>query len=155
VIQAAIGRESGTVTMTLSPNNHGDHRIRAAVALNPDRMAESTWPTIDVRCERLDDIVTERPDLVWMDVQGFDLRVLEGAPRLLSTGVPVVMEFAPYWIAQAGIGIDEFCQSFSAKFGTFYDLGASEPARVPAADMRALFQVYQGLDYSDLLALPP
>lgn len=154
VIQAALGRESATVTMTLSPNNHGDHRIRSAVSLNPDKMSESTWPTIAVPCERLDDIVTERPDLVWMDVQGFDLRVLEGAPRLLSTGVPVVMEFAPYWIAQAGIGTDEFCESFSARFATFYDLGAPVPARVPAADIPALFRVYQGLDYSDLLALP-
>jgi hypothetical protein len=140
--------------MTLSPINHGDHRIRSSVSLRSDKMAESTWPTIKVQCQRLDDIVMEQPNLLWMDVQGFDLRVLEGAPRLLSTGVPVVMEFAPYWIAQAGIGIDEFCESFSARFGTFYDLGASVSVRVPANEIGALFKTYHGLAYSDLLVLP-
>ena len=154
-IQGAAGSESGTVHMTLSPTNHGDHRMRPSTSLGPERMMESAWPSVDVRCDRLDDIVAERPDLLWMDVQGSELRVLQGAPRLLAAGVPVVMEFAPYWIAQAGIDVTEFCEFFSARFGTFFDLRAPMPTRVRAAEITALFERYSALEYSDLLVLPP
>jgi FkbM family methyltransferase len=154
-IQAAAGSKSGMVRMTLSPTNHGDHRMRPSVSLGPEQMMESTWPSVDVRCDRLDDIVGERPDLLWMDVQGFELRVLEGAPRMLAAGVPVVMEFAPYWIAQAGIDADEFCEFFSSRFGTFFDLGRPVPVRMRAREIATLFSRYSGLAYSDLLALPP
>jgi FkbM family methyltransferase len=154
-IQAAAGRESGMVRMTVSPTNHGDHRMRPSVSLGPEQMLESTWPSVDVQCHRLDDIVAEHPDLLWMDVQGFELRVLEGAPRMLATGVPVVMEFAPYWIAQAGIDADEFCGFFSSSFGTFFDLRPPAPVRMRAREIGTLFSRYSGLAYSDLLALPP
>src|SRR5258708_36244613 len=101
--------------MTLSPVNHGDHRIRAKAGLTVDQMAESTWPTVEVVSRRLDDVVRPHQPvgLLWMDVQGFEMRVLEGAPRLLATRMPVLMEFAPYWIAQDGMCVAEVC-AFSA-----------------------------------------
>ena len=155
LIQGAAGIEAGTLRMTLSPTNHGDHRIQPSVSLGPERMMESTWSSVDVQCDRLDDLVAERPDLLWMDVQGFELRVLQGAPRLLAAGVPVVMEFAPYWIAQAGVDVTEFCEFFSSRFGTFFDLRAPRPTRVRATEIAALFERYAGLEFSDLLVLPP
>ena len=65
------------------------------------------------------------------------------------------MEFAPHWIAQAGIDVTEFCEFFSSRFGTFVDLRVPMPTRVRAAEIAALFERYSGLEYSDLLVLPP
>ncbi len=155
-IRAALGVETGSVRMTLSPVNHGDHRIRAKAGLTVDQMAESTWPTVEVVSRRLDDVVRPHQPvgLLWMDVQGFEMRVLEGAPRLLATRMPVLMEFAPYWIAQVGIGVDEFCGFFAEHFKVVYDLAAPTPTPVRASQVATLFKQYQGLAYSDLLALP-
>ena len=153
-IRAAAGPVTGAVSMTLSPVNHGDHRMKSGRSLAAEHMAESTWPTVEVPSRRLDDLVGAPVGLLWMDVQGYEMRVLEGASRLLAARVPVIMEFGPYWIARAGIGAEEFCAFFSERFRRVYDLGAPEPSGVPASEIAAFFTRYQGLAYSDLLAVP-
>jgi FkbM family methyltransferase len=155
-IRAALGPATGSVSMTLSPINPGDHRVRILAGLAVDQMEESTWPTVEVVSRRLDDVVRPQQSvgLLWMDVQGFELRVLEGARRLLATGMPVVLEFAPYWMAQAGVSVEEYCAFFAERFRVVYDLAAPVPTAIPASEVATLFKRYQELAYSDLLALP-
>jgi FkbM family methyltransferase len=154
VVKGAAGPTAGIVAMALSPVNHGDHRIQPAQSLSPAQMGETAWPTVPVPCYRLDDVVPERPALLWMDVQGFELRVLAGAPRVLATGVPVVMEFGPYLIARSGITVEEYCEFISSRFATFVDLGIAGAQPVPTREIGTLFTRYRGLTYSDLLLVP-
>jgi FkbM family methyltransferase len=154
VVQGAAVPTAGIVAMALSPVNHGDHRVQPTRSLTDAAMGEATWPTIQVPGYRLDDVVPERPALIWMDVQGYELRVLEGAPRLLATGVPLVMEFGPYWIERAGITVEEYCAFIESRFATFVDLGLPGAPPVPTREIGTLFARYQGLAYSDLLLVP-
>lgn len=154
VVQGAVGPTAGIVAMVLSPVNHGDHRVQPTRSLTDAAMGEATWPTIQVPGYRLDDVVPERPALIWMDVQGYELRVLEGARRLLTTGVPVVMEFGPYWIKRAGITVEEYCEFIASRFTEFVDLGVAGSKPVPTREIGTLFTRYQGLAYSNLLLLP-
>lgn len=86
-VNAAVGDRMGTVTLTLAPDNLGDHRIAAG---------DEAWgrPTVDVDMLTL---LAAAPDLssrdlVWLDVQGYESHVLAGAGDLAARGVPVVLE---------------------------------------------------------------
>ena len=93
---AAVGERSGTTTLFLSDRLNVDHRTfdsgdgRAGVA---------------VKQVALDDYfpAATRVDVMKVDVQGFELQVLQGARRLMTenAGVTILMEFWPYGLAQA------------------------------------------------------
>jgi FkbM family methyltransferase len=93
---AAVGERSGTTTLFLCDQLNVDHRTfdggdgRAGVA---------------VKQVALDDYfpAATRVDVMKVDVQGFELQVLQGARRLMTenAGVTILMEFWPYGLAQA------------------------------------------------------
>ena len=81
--QAACSDTPGTLTMRLSPVNHGDHRID---------------PTGDVQVPvvRLDDALGGRHvDLLWVDTQGHEASVFAGAPQTLAARPPLLVELWP------------------------------------------------------------
>lgn len=96
--------------------------------------------------------------LIWIDAQGHESRVIEGAAALLAAGVPVVTEFWPYGLARAGAAGRAFGELIRSRFSAFYDLGDERPRRQPAAEVAALLARYPadpGTAFTDLLLVPP
>lgn len=55
-----------------------------------------------VRSSRLDDLGLPSRSLLWMDIEGYEGHALEGAQSLLSSGIPLVAEFHPEFLAKSG-----------------------------------------------------
>lgn len=117
-LQMAVGEKSSTLSMEISPNNAGDHRIRTTLAAGAtERLNESSRPTIDVMSlplkqilERLEvhDSGMSSPSLMWIDVQGYEGYVFRGGRGVLDGGLPTVSEIWPYGILRAGMALEEF-----------------------------------------------
>jgi FkbM family methyltransferase len=120
-VHAAAGAADGqTLELELAATNFGDHRVASLGAPRSDRRATVSVPSVT-----LDDLApttTGTQDLIWMDVQGYELQVLRGASRLMTQGVPVVMEFWPAALAEhnSATEIREVLGSWS----TIVDLGS-------------------------------
>jgi FkbM family methyltransferase len=74
--------------------------------------------TEGARAIRLDDYLEQakvaKVDLVKMDVDGHECSVLRGAPRLLASRPVIVMELAPYVLAERGHSLKELLSLLSA-----------------------------------------
>jgi FkbM family methyltransferase len=157
-LPAALSSTNGAASLELAFTNFGDHRIRVEppATSHPDcREAERAVISVPVR--RLDDVVAElgiapaAVKLIWIDVQGHEAQVIQGASALVAAGTPVVTEFWPYGLARAGEDGRHFGDLLRARFAAFYDLGAPSPRREPIADVPALFARYPGTAFTDLL----
>lgn len=158
-VDCAVSSVAGSCVMELAPGNSGDCRIRReGSSLQATRMGEARWPTLTVSVSTVDEVMSRagvEPNdvkLLWMDVQGHETHVLEGAHRLLErSSCPVVMEFWPYGLARAGVTEREFLACVVPRFESFYDLATPSPGRIPIAELSALFGVYTGFESSNLL----
>jgi FkbM family methyltransferase len=110
VLPVAASDSPGAVEFELSSSNSGDHRVRRherPAANEPEFYAERQRPVITVPAVRLDDILAEQNvelsdvGLVWIDTQGHEGHVLAGAPRLLASAAPIIMEYWPYGLRRA------------------------------------------------------
>jgi FkbM family methyltransferase len=95
---AAVGDRSGTIRLFVSDELNVDHRTFDS---GDGRKG------VDVPVVSLDDYFTagQRVDLIKIDVQGFELSVLQGAKRVLTENrdITVLMEFWPYGLAKAAV----------------------------------------------------
>jgi hypothetical protein len=89
--------------------------------------------------------------LIWIDVEGHEKHVLEGALEYLEAGVPVVCEFNPRLIALAGISPKEFSGFLASRFREFCNLDEKQPSIRPSSEIAKLFEAYVGESYTDLL----
>ena len=159
-VNAALSATSGTAELELSTNS-GDHRVRVAGPLAAEQYHEHTRPLIRVPLRRLDDLLDEhgiaRGDvgLLWMDVQGHERHVLDGAPKLLASGVPLVVELWPYGLRRAGVEPEAFADYLGARFRSYYDLGQAAPIARPTAELPAsLGPLVSYKSFTDLLLVP-
>lgn len=106
-ICVAASAQSGEVDIELSPNNSGDHRIitdQSYINLHN----ELTWTKKKIQSKRLDEILQslkmQASDIsfTWIDTQGHEGHVLEGAETLVSAKTPFVAEFWPYGLSRCG-----------------------------------------------------
>lgn len=159
----ALSSTTGSATLELSKNS-GDHRVRVegveGVA-GAQRYHEDRRPLASVPVYRLDDLLAgagvaaSEVALIWMDVQGHESHVLEGAQKTLEAGMPVVAEFWPYGLARTGVSPERFTQLMQDRFDTFYDLAEDAPVPRPVADIRHLYDRHQHFkSFTDLLLLP-
>jgi FkbM family methyltransferase len=150
----AFGSESHRVlAFELSPDNSGDHRIRVSSVSGAYNEAART--IIEVKSERFDDIITQvdsTSQLIWIDTQGYEGFVLEGAADAISQRVPVVIEFWPYGMRRA----DSYGSVKRAmmNYQVFFDLSSqvSVPVRISESSIDQLYKSlgeYQS--YTDLL----
>jgi FkbM family methyltransferase len=158
--QLALGSSEGSVEMELSLDNWGDHRVRGPLGSAPGAYGENLRATVTVPGSTLDGLVEracpigQLPSLIWMDVQGFEGRVLEGGTRTIQAGVPVVAELWPYGIRRSGLDRDQFCEIVESLFDGFVLLGDG-PVTYPIARLRPLFdQLIASTQHRNLLLLP-
>ena len=96
----ALSDADGPLTFELSPDNAGDHRVRANV--ESGALGESDRRTITVPARRLDglNIECDEQTFACIDVQGHEWNVLLGGAASLSG--PITLEFWPYALALNG-----------------------------------------------------
>ena len=130
--QIAVGSEDHqSVRLELSTDNFGDHRVTPTIGDYRDR------PSSEVSSMRLDTIVPNlnpRTDLIFMDVQGFEKFVLDGATSAIHSRVPIVMEYFPEGI-QEHCSLDDLLQVISPYSG-YFDLNMPTPVFTPLDGLR-------------------
>jgi FkbM family methyltransferase len=155
--RAAISDVDGTVTLELSPENFGDHRVRVAERLTGE-YGEERRKTQTVSCHRLDTLVDEgridlgRPTLVWADVQGHEAQMLAGAAHFRDT--PIVLEIWPYGLRRAGGHelLQELMRSWAQALDARRGFTKLEPAQF--ASYFAEIERRPFADSTDVLLLP-
>lgn len=134
-VPRALSDHEGETEFELSPDNYGDHRVRAVTATaysgsrRRDRYDESRRRTIRVPMETLDQLITRLPEqvsrdiaLVWIDTQGHEGRVFAGGQTLFSKNIPVVSEVWPYGIQRSGMSLPEFCRIAASYWSSYWVL---------------------------------
>tara|TARA_B100001063_G_C16695218_1_gene519388 strand:+ start:203 stop:1210 length:1008 start_codon:yes stop_codon:yes gene_type:complete len=109
------------INMELSSDNSGDHRIKEIVNFNIHN--EEKRQIIKVKTKKFDSLfkeINQKNNLVWIDTQGFEPKVLSGAENLINNKVPVVIEFWPYALKRAGLWKSMI--EFLYRFDLFIDL---------------------------------
>ncbi len=98
----ALFTETSEVDFELSPNNHGDHRIRVGNAKGSFALNEHLRTVTRVKADRLDKIVsldqTGTPFAAKIDTQGSEYHIYSGGRSLLSKADMLIVEYWPYAI---------------------------------------------------------
>ena len=152
-VHAAAGATSGEMLeLQTSPDNIGDHRIKHSSERGA--YGEETWPTYAVVSERIDDLVARLDltdalprSLIWIDVQGWEPQVLEGATGAIAAGAAFVIEFWPYALRRNGM-----LESLSAFLCAHFDrLTVLNAPQLPsfAADESGVAAILGHLDAGD------
>lgn len=151
--RSALGtREGESLTFELSEDNFGDHRVR--VSASDGIYSERSRQVISVPSTTLDSFFPTPPSpldtLLWIDVQGYEGQVLEGAQQILARKVPIGVEFWPYGQARAG-SFDSFMKSLS-RYDAYYDLNSNQPTPRPIQELRKLYEERKTTQYwTDIL----
>ncbi len=155
--QCALSDRDGSVAFELSETNWGDHRVRGLEGRDPPAlMGEKPRKTIEVVARRLDSLIEEgtvnleNVGLAWIDAQSHEAHILDGAAALLRTEVPIVCEYWPYGLSQAGT-FDRFHDLVASERSSFIDLSRRDPKIRPTGSLRTLAQDYEGAAFTDLL----
>jgi FkbM family methyltransferase len=152
--QKALSNRKGIVKLFIAPLNKGDHRI-----YQPE--GESR-PSVDVEAVRLDEYFQDpkrRIDLLKMDTQGAEGRILEGTTGLLegrTDGPTIFMEFWPHGLK--GMGTDpgallKTLQTDNYQFYEFVRYDKRKLQRVEPADLLAAHPVKDPNSQTDLMVL--
>jgi FkbM family methyltransferase len=168
VFNMALSDTDADVHLELSSVNSGDHRVRPSLAditlTSHGSFGEQHRDVICVAARRLDTLVAagtvalDSVALVWIDVQGHEAHVLDGAHTVLDAKLPVAVEYWPYALRRAA-GLDRFHALVEEHFSTVVDLGPPwlrhEPKALRACHVRSLESSYTGPHGAcDLLLLP-
>jgi FkbM family methyltransferase len=147
VLELAASSVDGSVTLELSSTNFADHRVLAdGVTPQSDRVIEVPARTLD----SLPEITPDEIALIWLDVQGHEGHVLDGAGALLDAGVPIVTEYWPYGLerSQGRALLHSLIESWR-----IIDLSTGRPRETTVTALAQLPTSF--FNSTDLLLLPP
>ena len=130
--QCAVGPvDNQNIRLELSSDNFGDHRITPTAGTPREREATTV---ISMTLDTLVPNLNPSKDLIFMDVQGFEKFVLDGATSASQSRVPIVMEYFPE-------GIQEHCSledllTAIAPYSGYFDLNLPVPVFTPLEGLR-------------------
>ncbi|MCL4266209.1 MAG: FkbM family methyltransferase [Anaerolineae bacterium] len=159
----AAADKASELSFELSDSNFGDHRVQApGRATTNERYGESHRQQIMVKGETLDTLLTTTPEsyshniaLLWVDVQGYEGFVFEGARDLLAKGVPAVAEIWPYAIQRAGMDKAQFCQICHNIWANYWVWHGRQFVCHPIHTLNALFaELSEGNHSSNVIFTP-
>jgi FkbM family methyltransferase len=105
VLPIAVSDTNAEVALNLHHTNSGGHQIRARAS---SRRAAGNGKSLRVEAMTLNHLLdrgildAEAVGMVWLDVQGAEGRVVQGASALTRLGVPFVLEFHPLMLERGG-----------------------------------------------------
>jgi FkbM family methyltransferase len=161
----AVSDVEGPLSFLLHPFSFGGHEVPRDVGrpfegeLHDDveiEKIEVPGVTLDHDLQRLG-VDGQEVGLLWLDVQGHETSVLRGAHHLLAGGVPLVTEFYPQMLRDAGT-LDAFVDAVTPYFQHYVELRA--PACAEPVAITALRAAADGFGeagrpaFTDLLLLP-
>ncbi len=162
--QIALSDQNGQATMEVPEHDWGDNRLRSVAGLEDDSFyQESNRPTITVPTARFDDFAAEndldvdRFGWFWVDAQGHEGHILAGAKSVMSSDVPVIIEYWPYGLRRAQ-GIDLLYEHIASRCRRVIDARASvsegRVVDVPPDALSRLETQYVGRGgYTDLILI--
>lgn len=161
-VNTAVSNTTGTAVMEVAAANMGDNRVRMGDRVEDGAFAEGKRSVVKVPMRRFDELALELDlnlasmGLVWIDTQGHEGQVLDGATSILKSSVPIILEYWPYGLRRAD-GLDLLHRLIEENYRTVVDLRASQNAgqvvRLDAAAIRELESHYCGLTQTDILLL--
>lgn len=157
-IPIALSDRDGPAELAVSSFHSGDHRIAP-----PSPSSTEHVQRIPVKTARLDSLISQgdvdldEVALCWMDVQGHEAHVLSGATKLLEADIPVVLEYWPDGLRQAG-GLGRLEDTVRDNYAHLVDLSecgtdSSEPGLRPSSDILELAPSYPGERYTNILIM--
>jgi FkbM family methyltransferase len=150
-LQVAASDAPGLARFDTASANSGAHRVVEASALG-ETVIDVEATTLDrlAQQEQFDPALTE---LVWMDVEGHEGRVLAGASCVLERGIPIVAEVAPARDEERGLTVELAVDLLARHYTHFLDLRVAWQGQPPLrTDLRAVVAEY-GDGFTDILAL--
>lgn len=169
LFDVALSDRVGLATASLDPSNFGDHRVvvegvsSAGLYREKERRrATITVTTLD-RLERDVGFLADEQTLVWIDTQGHEGHVLDGARSILARERPprVVCEFWPYGLEQAR-GRERLFR-FLRRCRSIHDIGVAGWQTGAVATVESLERLYDRLlaecspeqsPHTELLCIP-
>lgn len=151
VYETALGEIDGEAELEISQDNSGDNRI--TVLSDENLFNENCRDKITISTARFDTLFSDlrlEDCLIWMDVQGYEGKVLAGAKRALSMKTPIVSEFWPYGMRRAQTY--DLMRTALSHYDRFCVLDGQKNWR-PIAELDALRDSIQSVDYVDILVI--
>jgi|GEM_PF-519982 FkbM family methyltransferase len=151
----ALSSTDGLRLLQTSPTNRGDNRLLGQAPLNGHA------GVVGVQCRRFDALVEEgsvsldEVGLIWLDAQGHEPFVLQGASAALEAGIPLVLEYAPALFDSRSLR--ELEALVRTHYTTVFDLhllaaGLRAQAVLAAADIGRLHE-REDQEHTDLLVV--
>ncbi|VAX10269.1 hypothetical protein MNBD_GAMMA25-43 [hydrothermal vent metagenome] len=144
----ALSDSNGELSFELSEKNYGDHRVRNNINIDKGHFGEDGREVIKVAARKFDDFLIEHEEieqsdirLIWMDIQGHEMKFISGARQFLlkHPQIPVMMEFWPYAILRSGVTKMEFSEVLGSIFNKFYSFGNEGFIEYNIADIGGYF----------------
>jgi FkbM family methyltransferase len=114
----ALGRDPAVVTMNVTPDLDGSS-LMTFPNPNPQRQRQ-------IGVKRIDDLIEDgslkAPDLVKLDVQGFEMKVLEGGQRMFETAEVFIIEVNIFRFMENCPRVDEIVRYMSDRKFVVFDV---------------------------------
>lgn len=133
VLPYAVSDNKKIIEFELSQNNFGGHAVRMSFNKQAHDLTanelynESSRQVIKINSDKIDHLLKnicknfqQNIALIWIDVEGHEGYVFQGAKELLSNDIPVVAEIYPYLILRSGMDLNTFSDIVCGIWSSFY-----------------------------------